>query len=217
MPEDDNFFSRWSRRKVQVQQGVAVPEVAATIGPAVASSSVPAVAAVATEPAVTALGTRTATPTDTEGVARPPPPTLEDAQRLTTSDDFSRFVGRDVSPQVKNTALRTLFSDPHFNVMDGLDTYIDDYGKPDPLPAGMLRQMVQSTMLRLFEDEPKDNPPAASASEPDRDTAPDVLSTPALPPEPAPHEDTALRLQPHDDAGHTSHRQGACEDAGRQL
>ena len=30
--------------------------------------------------------------------------------------------------------MKKLFSDPHFNVMDGLDTYIDDYGKPDPLP-----------------------------------------------------------------------------------
>jgi hypothetical protein len=39
--------------------------------------------------------------------------------------------------------------------MDGLDTYIDDYGKPDPLPAGMLRQMVQSQLLGLFDDEKK--------------------------------------------------------------
>ena len=38
--------------------------------------------------------------------------------------------------------------------MDGLDTYIDDYGKPDPLPAGMLRQMAQSQVLGLFDDEP---------------------------------------------------------------
>ena len=30
--------------------------------------------------------------------------------------------------------MKKLFSDPHFNVMDGLDTYIDDYGKPDPIP-----------------------------------------------------------------------------------
>ena len=28
--------------------------------------------------------------------------------------------------------------------MDGLDTYIDDYGKPDPIPMPMLRQMNQS-------------------------------------------------------------------------
>jgi hypothetical protein len=33
---------------------------------------------------------------------------------------------------VRNAALKKLFTDPHFNVMDGLDVYIDDYGKPDP-------------------------------------------------------------------------------------
>jgi hypothetical protein len=46
--------------------------------------------------------------------------------------------------------MKTLFSDPHFNVMDGLDIYIDDYSKPDPLPPGMLEKMVQSSMLGLF-------------------------------------------------------------------
>jgi hypothetical protein len=39
-----------------------------------------------------------------------------------------------VAPEVKNAAFKKLFADPHFNVMDGLDIYIDDYSKPDPLP-----------------------------------------------------------------------------------
>jgi hypothetical protein len=38
-------------------------------------------------------------------------------------------------------------------VMDGLDTYIDDYGKPDPLPEGMLRKLLQSHVLGLFDHE----------------------------------------------------------------
>ena len=49
--------------------------------------------------------------------------------------------------------MKKLFSDPHFNVMDGLDTYIDDYGKPDPIPLSMLRRMNQSAVLGLFDDE----------------------------------------------------------------
>ena len=49
--------------------------------------------------------------------------------------------------------MKKLFADPHFNVMDGLDTYIDDYGKPDPIPLAMLRQMNQSKFLRLFDDD----------------------------------------------------------------
>jgi len=35
--------------------------------------------------------------------------------------------------------------------MDGLDIYIDDYGKPDPLPEGWLQLMNQSKTLHLFE------------------------------------------------------------------
>jgi hypothetical protein len=202
MAEDDGFLSRWSRRKVQVQQGLAVePERK----PEVATLELPPVAAlrVVAEP----VAATAAVPEDPPPPS-PPQPTLEEAQRLTTADDFTRFVGRGVDPQVKNTALRTLFSDPHFNVMDGLDTYIDDYGKPDPLPPGMLRQMVQSAMLGLFDGEPKDNPPPAAL-------IPDPI--PALPPATPPDEDLALRLQPNDDAGPAGDRQGVDEDAGRQL
>ena len=49
--------------------------------------------------------------------------------------------------------MKKLFSDPHFNVMDGLDTYIDDYGKADPIPLSMLRRMNQSAVLGLFAEE----------------------------------------------------------------
>ena len=56
----------------------------------------------------------------------------------------------DVDPTVRQAALKKMFTDPHFNVMDGLDIYIDDYSKPDPLPPGMLERMVQSDMLGLF-------------------------------------------------------------------
>jgi hypothetical protein len=46
--------------------------------------------------------------------------------------------------------MKKLFSDPHYNIMDGLDIYIGDYSKEDPLPPGMLEKMVQSSMLGLF-------------------------------------------------------------------
>jgi hypothetical protein len=49
--------------------------------------------------------------------------------------------------------------------MDGLDVYIDDYGKPDPLPAEMLRRMVQSQALGLFAPAPEAeaSPPAGQS------------------------------------------------------
>jgi len=77
-------------------------------------------------------------------------PTLDDVAKLTKDSDFSTFVSADVGDDVHHAAMKKLFSDPHYNIMDGLDIYIDDYSKEDPLPAGMLEKMVQSSMLGLF-------------------------------------------------------------------
>ncbi len=147
-------------------------------------------------------------PPDEPAPAPPPdpPPTLEDARRLTPSADFTRFVRPDVEPAVKNTALKTLFSDPQFNVMDGLDTYIDDYGKPDPLPASWLQKMAQSQFLRLLETEPET--PAVAAA------APEITEPPAA--TAAEDEDPDLRLQPDDAAGHPGPEPGPGAYAGRE-
>jgi hypothetical protein len=51
---------------------------------------------------------------------------------------------------VQKAAMQKLFSDPRYNIMDGLDIYIDDYSKPDPIPLEMLKRMNQSKMLGLF-------------------------------------------------------------------
>jgi hypothetical protein len=77
-------------------------------------------------------------------------PTLEDVVQLTKDSDFSQFVQTEVSDDVHHAAMKKLFSDPHYNIMDGLDIYIGDYSKEDPLPPGMLEKMVQSSMLGLF-------------------------------------------------------------------
>ena len=80
-----------------------------------------------------------------------PPVTFEDVEKIDRfAPDFSAFMKPDVDPAVQQAALKKMFTDPHFNVMDGLDIYIDDYSKPDPLPTGMLERMVQSDMLNLF-------------------------------------------------------------------
>ena len=80
-----------------------------------------------------------------------PLPTLEDVAKIDRFDpDFSAFMKPDVDPAVQQAALKKMFTDPHFNIMDGLDIYIDDYSKPDPLPPGMLEKMAQSDMLKLF-------------------------------------------------------------------
>ena len=83
-------------------------------------------------------------------------------------------MGQGVAPEVKNAAMKKLFADPHFNVMDRMDIYIDDYSQPDPLPLAMLRQMNGAKFLNLFEDEDKDQ--AALASAPAEGAIPTSLS-----------------------------------------
>lgn len=175
MAEDSTpFLSRWARRKAAAREAQPLLEPDRPLPPAEIGPS--------PEP-VEALP-----PAQAEAAA-PPPPTLDEAEQLTPASDFTRFVGRGVQPEVKNAALKKLFADPHFNVMDGLDTYIDDYGKADPLPAHWLRQMVQSKALGLFTEPP--------------------------PPEAERHEDPDLQLQPDDDAGRTGAAPGPGEDTGR--
>ena len=87
-------------------------------------------------------------PVEAEAKPAPPPVTMDDVTALTGDSDFRRFVRHDVDGPVRNAALKKLFTDPHYNVMDGLDTYIDDYNRPDPLPASMLSVSTPS-VLRL--------------------------------------------------------------------
>ncbi len=138
----------------------------------------------------------------------PPPPTLEDAQQLTPASDFSRYVRADVPADVKNAAMKKLFADPHFNVMDRLDTYNDDYSQPDPLPPEMLRQLAGAKFLNLFDEDPAEaaekgagrevaNDPTAQSVAESGSAAP---ADPAVPP-PEPHADPDLRLQQDDAPG----------------
>ena len=71
-----------------------------------------------------------------------------------------------VAPEVRNAAMKKLFTDPHFNVMDGLDIYIDDYTQPDPLPAAMLKQMASAQFMGLVEEEPEKPSAAGQAAAP---------------------------------------------------
>ena len=200
MSADDSFLSRWSRRKAQLRSSEPVGEPLPA--PPVAAPSIGG-----NTPVPSAHPAAEASPPST----LPPLPTLEDVARLTHESDFSRFVVPGVDESVKRAAVKKLFSDPHFNLMDGLDTYIDDYGKPDPIPEQMLRRMTQSKFLRLFD---ADLPPAeAGAASVFPAACPDGAAAPALPQSdacepgvdaretPPTDEDTALRLQPDDAAG----------------
>jgi hypothetical protein len=89
---------------------------------------------------------------------------MQDVHQLTPQSDFKPFMRADVSPEVKNAAMKQLFKDPHFNTMDMMDIYVDDYSKPDPLPPEMLRKMAVTQFLGFW-DETEEEKAAKKAKE----------------------------------------------------
>ena len=73
-----------------------------------------------------------------------PPPELPPVDKLTIDSDFRGFFHPKVGEDVRRAALKKLFSAPRFNVMDGLDVYIDDYSKTEPIPPEMLAGLRQA-------------------------------------------------------------------------
>jgi len=218
MPE--NFFDRWSRRKKEAREEVPAPAVAQEAeksADAVAGTAVPVPAA-----ADAAAGLPAENPPEI------PQPTLADAQALTHESDFRPFVGKNVAPEVKNTAFRKLFADPQFNVMDGMDTYIDDYSESTPIPDNVLRQMASAKFLKLFDDEEQEEKNAQEAAgksaETPQDAAPTNVAQSEHPGDTLPSQQVAdaqpasqktddhnadLRLQPDDAARAEDARRGA--------
>ena len=147
----EHFFSRWSQRKQAVAKGLPVAEPAATPSPT-ALSGVPGSSegVQRSKAAPPALAPGQAEAKSSEMPAEPLP-SLDDARALTPDSDFQPFMRPGVTADVRNVAMKKLFTDPHFNVMDGLDIYIGDYNTPDPLPAGMLQKMVGAQLLGLLD------------------------------------------------------------------
>ena len=217
----DDFFSRWSRRKQGLEKGEAPqPDPVVPQAPGV-HAGVNATAQPSANPAATALRKTDSHPVTSpaDGQQQPPLPTLEDVQSLTPNSDFQTFMREGVPGEVRNAAMKKLFTDPHFNVMDGLDIYIGDYNTPDPLPAGMLEKMVGAELLNLFPKKPKNMPIQTSGADTQEnpDQSPDAVegspvvaqSPQSQPPsalqatpapqasEPTEHDHSDLQLQPN--------------------
>jgi hypothetical protein len=128
MPEDEKSrepltLRRWSERKLAAAREAKV---------APASDAPPAVVQPAVEPATS--------PTSAA-------PALPPVDSLTFESDFTAFMKPDVDESLKRLALKKLLHDPRFNVMDGLDTYIDDYSKPDPIDPDVVKQLMQARYI----------------------------------------------------------------------
>ncbi|MBC7548343.1 MAG: DUF3306 domain-containing protein [Polaromonas sp.] len=154
----NGFLGRWARRKNDALLGKPLAEP---------DQPVPLVTVAPVDlPVLPTHGEATAPAPNNEPL---PALSLDDVKLLTKDSDFKPFMAKTVGPDVRNAAMKKLFEDPHFNVMDGLDIYIDDYSISEPIPESMLRQMVSAKFLNLFEEDkenasgPQQGPPDAPA------------------------------------------------------
>ena len=155
-PQSPSRFSlrRWSQRKLEASRNadagrpaLQAPATGARDAPRDAEASRPAAEAgtpAVVAPAPAAPATHARIPEEAS-----PLPAIES---LSIDSDFSPFMQPGVDEDLKRSALRKLMRDPRFNVMDGLDVYIDDYSKPDPIDPAVVRTLMQA---RYIFDPPK--------------------------------------------------------------
>jgi hypothetical protein len=149
----EGFLRRWSRLK-------AAPEAQQEVAPAPLPAAAPPSPVQEDERAL---------------------PTLDDVARLTPESDYSAFVVRGVDKAVQRMALKKLFADPNFAVMDGLDIYIADYNKAAPLTDAMLASLKHAPgVLDRLLGEDEDKPAEAHAR---RDDDPAAEGEPGTPPQ----------------------------------
>ena len=127
--DDEDFLARWSRLK---------REEAAKPVPAAADGAKPEAVAASDEAA-----------------GQVPAAQLPSIESLTLDSDYRAFLQPNVGVDVRRAALKKLFSDPHFHFdqMDKLDTYIDDYTKFEPISEEMMQTLDHARHL-LFDKEP---------------------------------------------------------------
>jgi len=195
---EEGFFKRWSRRKTEAEQGhelppEPVPEPTPEPMPDAAPAPVFARAGVeAYAPERVPADAHPLAPAparETANHAEPaPPPTMADVALLTPESDFSAFLRQGVDADVRRTALKKLFADPHFNTMDRLDVYIDDYNKPSPVSDAMLASLrhAKSVFQHLAKDDEVEDATVAKP-EPAQAEARPTQDPPALDADRQPH------------------------------
>lgn len=195
------FLSRWSRRKLAAVAQAELdpllggespePPRSKDAGPLPASPAAPDPADAAASPGVGAEAS------------------LPPVESLSLSSDFSAFLKEEVSEALRRKALQKLFADPHFNRMDGLDIYIDDYSRPDPISSEAMAKLRHAREW-LMANEPAE--PAVEAGHAGNGMGP--TTSPAAEPEaeadgPAPAADAGQEREPageqaDDDAAESS-------------
>lgn len=135
---------RWSQRKHEAARGVRddapAPAQEPLAGPSPGTTAgAAALAPPAAEPAAPApvVAAPAAQPASVSGTSA-----LPSIDSLTADSDFAPFMRPGVDPELRREALKKLLHDLRFNVMDGLDVYIDDYTKTKPIDPSLARKLL---------------------------------------------------------------------------
>lgn len=94
----------------------------------------------------------------TKPEAPQPAPELPPLDQLNFESDFKAFMDKRVDDGLRRMALKKLFTDPRFNVTDGLDVYAEDYSALEDLPKEMVG--LQQHARRILRGPEPDDAPA---------------------------------------------------------
>jgi hypothetical protein len=167
--EPESFLTRWSRRKLAAEREAKQP--AESVAPE--APAAPPVEASREAGGHADIGPVAERAPDQAAAAQPPLPPIESLDGLRS--DYQAFFQQPVAEELRHAALRKLLSDPHFNKMDMLDVYVDDYTQFEPLPAE-LRLRLRSAREFLLDSEraaveAAEAPPGAADEAPDTSIA----------------------------------------------
>ena len=174
-----SFLQRWSRRKQAAQAGVVPTETAAEGATQIAAIDPQRAAQASPSRKAGRSADPGADPSADADTKHTELPSLDSLQGL--QSDYLDFMQPKVTQQLKRAALKKLFADPHFNVIDRFEAYSEDYTQADPIPAAMLRGLNQAKGLLFPHDDPKQDAPKPDAPKPDESKPDEPNQERALP------------------------------------
>src|SRR5712671_4935981 len=175
--DKENFASRWSRRKIEARRD---------------KPAEPKPSSGRTVPAVHADADAAAAPPGAPAPRELPP--LESLKGL--ASEYTEFLKPGVDENLRRSALRKLFADPHFENFERFEAYCEDFTKGEPIPLAMLKTLEHAKDLLFGDEEKKDAHAGAGkpAAEPPTEAAAKAqgeAQAEAPPPEPAEQKDKA--------------------------
>lgn len=178
---EENFLSRWARLKRESRERAPGELAEPAQRPDPEAQADAQQAAVQPEAPSHPPDSRDATSASDES-----PPVLPSLDSLTAESDFAAFMSAKVSPEMRRLALRKMFQNPKYAVVDALDPYRADYGAYTPLGDIITSDMKFHAERLLRRELEKAAEAAEAAGNAPPESAPAVAGTaPADPVSPA--------------------------------